>query len=161
MRIWRLSIYVLWKRVLHNDNVPTYLNLELKTEGFLPWFLSQKVVQVLKKKKHRKKILFSSFNPMSLYFVRKLMPEIPRAFLVGRSHILMSKTMDRSLKLAQPQMLNVGYKLLEKESTRNRVISYKLPVSVWTVNDMEKAKFFLDRGAASIISDEPPPSHLR
>ena len=54
----------------------------------------------------------------------------------------------------------MNYKLIDDEETRDLIIAQGLPVMVWTVNQNDKAQFYLKRGAVSIISDELLKSNL-
>jgi len=146
--------------VIRNPNVPTHLNVELKSESLFPFRLCQKVVDVLGSVKGKKYVV-SSFNPICLYFTKFFAPSLPRALILGDKETVLGWKLKWSLKLAQPKYIHLSEKLLELEETRNVIIGLGLPVVVWTVNDGKKAEFFLERGAISIISDNPPPPHLR
>ena len=143
-------------QVLKSSQVPDFINVELKSKSLFTFRLVKRVIEVVKKNKN-KTILFSSFNPLCLWWAKKLFPEVPRALLVEDEKVLLSWKMDRYCSLAEPQFLNVHQSLLDDELCRDIVISHELPVVVWTVNDPEKAKFYLERGAMSIISDQLPP----
>ncbi|MFN8790981.1 MAG: glycerophosphodiester phosphodiesterase, partial [Bdellovibrionales bacterium] len=61
-----------------------YLNLEIKNESKTDFSLEEHLIQSLKDSPDRGRILFSSFNPFSLAWMVRLMPEIPRALLVSQ-----------------------------------------------------------------------------
>lgn len=144
------------EEVLKSSNVPSYINIELKSKSLWPFPLVKRVASLVKNNRD-KMVLFSSFNPLCLWWAKKLLPEVPRALLVDDQKILLSWKMDRYRSLAEPHYLNVHESFLDDEICRDIVISQELPVVVWTVNDLEKAKFYLQRGAVSIISDQLPP----
>ena len=146
--------------VIKNPNVPIYLNVELKSESLFPFRLCRKVVEVLASVKG-KKYLVSSFNPFCLYLSKFIAPTLPRGLILGDEKMILSWRLKWAMKLSEPKYIHLSEALLEKEETRNAIIALGLPVVVWTVNDGKKAEFFLERGAISIISDNPPPPHLR
>ena len=148
------------QEVIKTDKVPKFINIELKSTSLFPYRLVKNVVAVLQAR-NKKKFLFSSFNPICLFFAKRLMPEIPRGLLLHDKDMLLSWKAAKYISIASPDYLNVNENLLMDEATRNEIIGYALPVMVWTVNDSKQAQFFLERGAKSIISDEPPPAHLR
>ena len=146
-------------QVLKSDEVPEYLNIELKAKSFFCLNLVSAVLYVLKKNT-KKKILISSFNPMCLFWLGLLAPKIPRALIVSEAKLVLGWKWRVYLWLAVPHFLNVHFELIDNSKTRKRIIAWKRGVMVWTVNDWEKAQFYLERGAASVISDDLPKSKL-
>lgn len=149
----------LLSQVLQSDEVPPYLNVELKIKTFFCYGLVRAVISELRKQK-KKKILISSFNPICLLWVKLLEPKLPRALIIHDRTLLMGFMFKIYKFLSSPQYLNVNYKLIDEELPRARIIDQKLPVMVWTVNESDKARFYLERGAVSIISDELLKSNL-
>ena len=145
------------QEVLESELVPEYLNIEIKSIEFLAYKVARKVCDVLQASEHDKKLMVSSFNPMALHWIYKIDPSITRALIVGDPKYLMSWKFKMANKWAVPDYINCNYKLIDEKETRERITSFEKPVMVWTVNDMDKAQFYLQRGARSIISDHAPP----
>ena len=148
------------KDVLVSEDVPSFLNIEIKSIDLFSFQLSKKVCDVIREFGESKTILISSFNPMCLFWVRQLLPDFPRALIVGSSSDLLSWKFPMSMKIAAPHYINAKYVLIDEEKSRDRLLGFKKPIMVWTVNDEEKAQLYLTRGARSVISDLPPISKL-
>lgn len=145
------------QEVLESGLVPDYLNIEIKSIDIVAYRIARKVCDVIMQTKHDKKILISSFNFMVLHWVYKIMPDTPRAIIVGDGKYLCSWRFKMAFDWAHADYINCHYKLIDEKTTRDRLISFEKPIMVWTVNDISKAQYYLERGARSIISDEPPP----
>ncbi len=137
-----------------------YFNLEIKNESKFNFSLEEKMIQVLKKSPKRDQLLFSSFNPFSLSWMAKLLPEIPRALLVtqenepGNSFFLRELTF---LAMVKPHFIHFRWQDLDhyKEVPPERKI-------VWTLNDPKYAQDLLDRKkVSSIITDTILPSDIK
>jgi glycerophosphoryl diester phosphodiesterase/MFS family permease len=103
------------------------------------------------------RVLFSSFNPLLLRAMARLMPTVPRAILATTERVPGNKIYLRKMWLAflaRPHMLNFdgnGY----TTSMARRLALRKVPVAIWTISDPETARKFLAMGAESIISPIP------
>ncbi len=142
--------------VLESPDVPRYLNIEIKSRSLWGKGIAFKVLQNLKDYNMDKKILLSSFNPMVIYWVKKMASHVARALIVSDEKLLSSKLFEAYLWLAEPHFINAHYRLLDDEFTRELLEYFDVPLMVWTVNEHEKAKGYLTRGVKSVISDLPP-----
>lgn len=145
--------------VVGNDSVPKYLNIELKSESLLPLRLVMALRRTLIQAR-KKRYLISSFNPGALFLLSAVWPEISRALLIPDEKFVMSWKFDFYHWLSAPRYLHVHHEVLKSKAARDRLVSKGLPISVWTVNDNVRAAFLLERGAVSVISDNPPPPFL-
>lgn len=136
-----------------------FYNLEIKNESKYIFSLEEKIIKTLKNHPKKHQMLFSSFNPFSLSWMAKLLPEIPRALLVtqadepGNSFLLRELTF---LPMVKPHFLNLRWEDLDhyKEVPSERK-------AVWTLNDVNYAKDLLNRKkVASIITDTILPVDL-
>ncbi len=144
------------EEVLIDPNVPMQINIELKTNSLAGTPLERKVVQLIRKLKAENRVLFSSFNPFSLYLLKQLAPEIPRALLVSSDDHKDNKFYLKKMLLAPItgfHMLNLDYKMINEE-LMELCHKKKIPVAAWTVNDRSKAQLLLEWGVSSIISDQ-------
>lgn len=143
------------KEVLMSSETPRYFNIELKTHEKWRSDLEQAVVQVVRETQSEGRVLFSSFNPLCLWRLRALLPEVPRALLATREMSSANNLFLRNLCLAP----YVGLHLLHldwRDVSPERVHRYRLrgiPVALWTVNEAVQARGYLEAGAVSLISD--------
>ena len=59
----------------------TFINIELTNYASVTDALPQKVASLVKKHKLSRRVIFSSFNPIALFRIRKLLPEAPIGLL--------------------------------------------------------------------------------
>jgi glycerophosphoryl diester phosphodiesterase len=149
------------EEVLTSSETPEFVNVEIKSIDFLARGVTLPILKVIGDHRENKTVLLSSFNPMCLFWAKRLLPQVPRALIVGSSRALLSWQFNVSVHLAEPDYINCSYRLIDRQDTRDRLLSFAKPVMVWTVNDPEKALFYLERGAISIISDILPPKSLK
>jgi MFS family permease len=103
------------------------------------------------------RVLFSSFNPLLLRAMSRLVPSAPRALLatgaVEPGNTIYLRRMWLAF-LARPHMLNFDGRFFTPVFAR-RLAARKVPVAIWTVDDAAEARKFLAMGAESIISPVP------
>lgn len=136
-----------------------FYNLEIKNESKINFGLEEKIIKVLKRHPKRDQLLFSSFNPFSLSWMTRLLPEVPRALLVtqedepGNSILLKDLTF---LPLVRPHFLNLRWQDLDyyKEVPAERR-------TVWTLNEISYVRdLFARNKVASVITDTIRPFDL-
>lgn len=141
---------------------PPYLNVELKCPYVFRSTMEKKVVEVVQRCRVEKQILFSSFNPFTIYRLSKLMPDVPRALLAtsekepGNYLIFRQRLLAPFIHL---HMMNLDQKDVS-QSLIKQMHQHQCPVAVWTVNDHLAAKDFLSSGVVSVISDQILPDEL-
>lgn len=130
------------------------VNVEIKSKSRGDEGLERAVAAVVNAAGAQKRVIFSSFNPLALRRISKVLPQVPRALLVTEENDPENKIYLKKLWLAfmaRPHMVNVdraslGGELLEGLRKRG------VPFAVWTVEDSSEAQKFLALGAKSIIS---------
>ncbi|KYG64130.1 hypothetical protein AZI86_12740 [Bdellovibrio bacteriovorus] len=141
--------------VLTDLESPQFINIELKTGSIFDGSLEKAVSEVVKKTQSQRRILFSSFNPIAIWRLSHLLPEVPRALLATKEIAEGNRFYLRHMWLApyiNTNALHLDYNYVTEEDLR----AWKkrgIPVALWTVNDATKAEAFLKAGAISIISD--------
>lgn len=146
------------KEVLTSAETPPYFNIELKTQEKWRSDLERAVVQTVCETQSEGRVLFSSFNPLCLWRLKALLPGVPRALLVTRERSSGNNILLRNLCLAPYlglHLLHLDWRDISPES----VNSYRhrgIPVALWTVNEAEKARQYLEAGVVSLISDRLP-----
>lgn len=132
------------------------LNIEIKSKALLQSDLELKICGLLKKYGVENRVLISSFNPLSLYRVKKLNPSIYRALLLtfkkeeGNNWFVMSMLANL---LCQPHVLHLRYNDFSDNFLQLTKI---VPVVLWTVNEIEIYKVNKDV-IHGVISDEITP----
>lgn len=143
-------------QVLESNKIPSYLNIELKTDKVLCATLEKKVAEVVHAHKASERVMFSSFNPLSLARLRRYIPEVPRALLVSQEPEPGNRIYLRKMWFAPyvgVHLLHLDFNDVSEADLRGYK-SRGIPVALWTVNDRAVAEKFLAAGAVSIISDE-------
>ncbi|KHD89652.1 MAG: hypothetical protein OM95_02725 [Bdellovibrio sp. ArHS] len=143
------------EEVLQSKLVPELINIELKTSAVWDGVLERAVAALVKKHGKEKQVLFSSFNPLSVWRLSRLLPQVPRALLATKEDEPDNKIYLKHLWLApyvRVHALHLDHHYVTVEDVkawRKR----QVPVALWTVNEKEKAEAYLRAGALSIISD--------
>lgn len=141
--------------LLKSTDVPPLFNIELKTDKAFSGILEKAVADVVRKTQTEKRVLFSSFNPLTIRRLSKLLPEVPRALLASEekepgNRIYLSKLW--FAPYIRVNLLHLDYRYVDAARVK-RWTERGVPVALWTVNDEAKAKELLAAGAISIISD--------
>ena len=147
----------LLKDLLNDAESPRFVNIELKSgEFFGRSGLEREVVKVIRESGAEARVLFSSFNPMSLRRLAKLAPNIPRGLLVTEEDHKKNKIYLKRMWLgvfARPHLIHVDQDMINTrrmESWNDR----HLKVAAWTVNDASRASLFNQEGVISLITDK-------
>lgn len=149
------------EEVLSDDLVPAFVNIEIKSKAAFNGELEKAVAQVIRRTRSEKRVLISSFNPMSIRRCAGLLPEVPRALLATREEDKENKIYLRRMWLApyiHAHLLHLDERFLSFAQLRD----YRrrgIPVACWTVNDEARREEWLRAGALSVISDLPPPAN--
>ncbi|MGZ5280520.1 MAG: glycerophosphodiester phosphodiesterase [Pseudobdellovibrionaceae bacterium] len=143
------------REILTDPSVPRFANLELKSKEKLDDPLERKVADVVKQVKAQSRVLFSSFNPMSLYRMSLHLPDVPRALLVTQENDPENPIFLKKMWLApliRIHLLHLDHKMVTEQSMKlwNQ---QRMPVAVWTVNGKEEIQKYQRLGVISIISD--------
>lgn len=143
------------KEVLQSPDVPELLNIELKSEEVLNDPLERAVAKVVDECGAAGRILFSSFNPASIWKISNLLPGVPRAFLISPD---MEERSLREMWFApflKIHMVNLD-KVMVTESSMRTWKRLGVPVVVWTAATEAEIEHYLNLGVASVITDVLP-----
>jgi len=145
------------EEVLTDSEIPQFINIEIKNRSARDQRTALRVIDVVKKLRAQNRIIFSSFNPVTLRILWKHLPEVPRALLATDdnsdpdSRIYLRKFWLGGL--AHANMLNLDKKMITSKLMK-RLIERKIPVAAWTVNDQDTASLLRNKGVISIITDQ-------
>ncbi len=142
--------------------IPKMFNIEIKSNVSKDVGLEKAVSEVVKKCGAENRVLISSFNPVALRRISRLLPHCPMALLASGEVSSENKIYLRKLWLcgfSRAHMLNLEQKML----TPRRIESLKkrqVPIAAWTVNDLTSAKSLCELGVDSIITDQILPGDV-
>lgn len=146
--------------VLLSSRATEYFNIELKSEQVMNEPMERYVASVIEKYGVHNRILFSSFNPFSIWKMAQYLPRVPRALLVAPDMT------QRSLRemwwsLVVPiHALHLDHQMI----SQNRMQQFRdqqVPIAAWTVNDVHRMEQLLEWGVFSVITDQLPPPSIR
>lgn len=140
------------EEVLIDKEVVPYFNIEIKTDSLVGTPLERKVADVIEKHQMQRKVLFSSFNPTSLWRISQYLPDVPRAYLIENSSTQKHLFHFAISAVTSVHLLHLDEHLISKEAMEEWN-DQKVPIAAWTVNDESSAKNLLNLGCVSIISD--------
>lgn len=141
--------------VLRARDIPQLINIELKSTIIADDALERKVSEVVKQSRAQGRVLFSSFNPFSLWRISQYLPDVPRALLMmpdehPDNHVVLKKM------LLVPFLKIHALHLEQSMATTDEMNFWKkrkMPVAIWTVNDKAEIERHLKSGAISVITD--------
>lgn len=128
------------------------LNLELKTERFLAGGIEGAVVTRIRAHAAQARVLVSSFNPVALWRVRRLAPELRIGFLFhGNQSSAWRAGWIRALR---PDALHPEYHLVHAGLVR-RARRRGMRIHTWTCNRPHSLRRLLGLGVDGIITNCP------
>lgn len=141
---------------------PSYLNVELKCPYVFRSTMEKKVVEVVRRCRVEKQIIFSSFNPFTIYRLSKFLPDVPRALLATTEKEPGNYLIFRKRWLAP--FINLHMMNLDQHDVTPELVQQLsrrgCSVAVWTVNDVQIANNFIAAGVVSVISDRVTPQEI-
>ena len=126
-------------------------NVELKTGVYYYEELEEKTVALVREYDIAERILFSSFNHLSIVKTRELAPDIPAGALVEHEGI--GNAGSYCAKYGW-QFYHPGFKGLTEEEVLG-CKKHGIGINVWTVNDMGTLKQMEEWQVDSVISNYP------
>lgn len=130
------------------------INVELKNYATPFDLLPTRVAEVVRRHHREKEVLFSSFNPIALVRIRRLLSECPIGLLAlpGSSGAWARSWIGRLLhyQALHPEVNDATPELIQAAHQRNH------QVNVWTVDQEAQIKQLILRGVDGIITNDPP-----
>jgi glycerophosphoryl diester phosphodiesterase len=131
----------------------TYINVELTNYASPSDTLPEKVADLVRQYKLAQRVIFSSFNPIALVRIRRLVPEAPIGLLAfpGARGWLARSHLGRLVKYQSlhPELSDATAALI------NRVHKHSGRVFVYTVNRQEDMQRLFALGVDGIFTDDP------
>ncbi|NPV40862.1 MAG: glycerophosphodiester phosphodiesterase [Anaerolineae bacterium] len=129
------------------------INVELKNYSTPFDALPKRVAELARKMNNLDSLIFSSFQPLNLLRIKKLLPAAKTALLVDEGiawRMLASPVLARlSPQYIHPHKSYITEKYLKDEHKRGR------RVNTWTVNEIAEAELFFNWGIDGLITDDP------
>lgn len=126
------------------------INVEIKSETVETDGVEQAVADCLTHHDMKKRIIVSSFNPLTLKRFRAILPDVPIGYLYAQDWTFSPEVMDTVPHEARhPQ-----YTMIDK-AYMEWARSHGWRVNTWTVNDPAKAVELRGLGVDGIITDNP------
>lgn len=149
------------------------LMVELKVTGMKPTGMEQRAVEIIRKHGAHQSVILSSFNPLVLYRVKRIDPQVRTALIfmdtnwnpeliaeikpsdrVDLPWALRQEFIRRALrKIIRPDLLSINYQV--DEAVIDRLIAKGWPVFIWTPDDEPDIRHALAKRPYGVISDQP------
>ena len=131
----------------------TFINVELTNYASPTNSLPEKVAELVKRHDLTSRVLFSSFNPLALVRIRRLLPEVPIGLLAlsGRKGAWARSWPGRLISYysLHPEMGDTTPKLIQRSHQRGHKLF------VYTVNEEDEMRRLFQIGVDGIITDDP------
>lgn len=135
------------QQVLEQIGGKLYLNIELKAPASRAAMLATLVAQAVQQAGMLDWVWFSSFQPLALWHLKRLLPRAPAGLLFSRWHLFY-----RFLALrAWVDVLHPSVELLPRV---HKLQACRKPLVFWTVNLPSQVKRLCALGAAAVITDD-------
>lgn len=132
-------------------DVDLVTNIEVKSGVYYYEELEEKTLELIRKYGLEKKVMFSSFNHMSLALLRKLAPEIPCGALVERVGLGNAGYYCHKHDFA---FYHPGWNILTEEDVQI-CKKHGVGINVWTINGMGELETLYDWGCEGVITNYP------
>ncbi len=130
---------------------PVVTNIELKTGLVYYPDIEQKTIDILEKYHLVGKVMFSSFNHLSLVNAKQICPEIPVGALVGKNGIVNAGFYCKKFGF---EFYHPSYEALDDEKVKE-IHGHGILMNVWTVNGMCELEKLQHWGVRGVITNFP------
>jgi glycerophosphoryl diester phosphodiesterase len=149
------------------------LMVELKVPGLKPTGMERRAVEIIRKHAAHRDVVLSSFNPVVLYRIKRLDPEVRTALifmdtnwnpeliaeikpgdLVNLPWPVRQEFIRRAIrKIIRPDLLSINHEV--DEAVTDRLIAKGWPAFIWTPNDEQDIRRAFAKRPYGVISDQP------
>ena len=130
----------------------TRANIELKTGVVYYPGLEEKVVDTVRKYRLEDKIIFSSFNWLSLVLVKKLLPQVPCGLLF--EYHMNARHLSYLAKAAGLELLHPDFPCISDEMVEeSRELG--IGINAWTINSEEELRKLMEWDVKGCITNSP------
>lgn len=149
------------------------LMVELKVPSSKETGIEKRAAEIIKKHNAYENVYLSSFNPLVLYRLKKIDPQIRTVFifmdtnwnpeliaeikkedLINLPWFLRNEIIRRTIRnIIKPDALSVNNEVNEK--VIDKLIKKGYPIFLWTIDEKNRIEWALEKKPYGIISDEP------
>ena len=131
-----------------------FINVELTNYASPFDDLPTNVAALVRKHNLVNRVFFSTFNPIALYRIKKLLPDVPAGLLMtcgfsGKLSRVITSTFI-SFQSLHPHYEDISHKLVNKAHRKNQF------VFTYTVNRPDDMRQLFQQGVDGIFTDDPP-----
>ncbi len=129
------------------------LNLEIKTETIKTFRLEYDTIKAIKASGLENRLIVSSFNPISLFWVRLLAPKLRTGLL----YLPDGPVVAQSDRLAGFLHVDAIHPYVDLVSQSQIIAAHKrrVKINTWTVNDKKRISSLKTMGIDAIVGDNP------
>lgn len=139
--------------VIEETGPALLLNVEVKSETIATNGLEEVVAERIRAHGCEARTLLSSFNPFSLFRLKKLLPDVPMGLIYAPDTAVYLRRAWFA-PLLRPAAMHPEHTMLTGQGVA-LARRYGSLVNTWTVNDVTEMQRMLDLGVNAIITDEP------
>lgn len=129
------------------------INVEIKSTGLKSDGIEDNLAKLIRKFDCHKKILVSSFNPLNIYRIKQLLPEVRIGYLIEPKFSSASFHL-RTIRWLKPNTLNLHPALLDHAATKT-YFDLGIPLWMWAVDTKRDWEYWLKKRVQAIITDHP------
>jgi glycerophosphoryl diester phosphodiesterase len=129
------------------------IEIELKTTTPWPTPLERKVAELVVRNGLEDKVIIQSFNPLALFYLRRINSDIARALLY-HERLPLPLRQRWLVPLARPQVMHPSASMATEEHVR-KMQRHGHPVVVWTVDDPAEMETMIERNVDGIMTNRP------
>ncbi|MDZ4767031.1 MAG: glycerophosphodiester phosphodiesterase family protein [Chloroflexota bacterium] len=128
-----------------------FVNVEIKSESFDTDGVEAVVADCIRRHNMERRVIMSSFNPLTVGRFRALAPDVPAAFLDwgGSTPAIRQAASELVYEAYHPQHAMIDAAMVAAQTRAGRVIN------TWTVNDPARARTLMELGVRGIVTDMP------
>ncbi|QSQ13494.1 glycerophosphodiester phosphodiesterase [Myxococcus landrumensis] len=129
------------------------VNIELKCERFDDDGLAQKVADLVRRRGMSERVVISSFNPMCLFRLLAVAPELRRGYLIDPD-----RRWSVQAYAVSPLVSSHSVHPFHGDCTPERIAAWRaagLRVATWTVDDASRARELERMGVSYLITNRP------
>ncbi len=140
------------EEVFESIGAEALVNIEVANYAALFDRLPETVAELARSHGWEKRILISSYSPIALRKMRKLLPGVPLGVLVGPNRPLRERILTPLLSPYDFVHAQQAYALVRRGPT---TVNWDRPLVAWTVNEPAHMETLVSRTVAGIITDVP------
>lgn len=129
------------------------IEIELKTTTPWPTPLERKVAELVVRNGLEDKVIIQSFNPLALFYMRRINSNIATALLY-HERLPLPLRQRWLVPLARPQVMHPSASMATEEHVR-KMQRRGHPVVVWTVDDPAEMETMIERNVDGIMTNRP------